>query len=48
MAHTREKMKGRSSKVSGFVMFIYAYFQSEEYAELSPRAVNKHGSNCWR
>lgn len=39
MALTLEKSKGRSSKVIGFSMLIHAYFQSAEYAELSPRAV---------
>lgn len=38
MARSYEKSKGRSSKVSGFSMLIHAYFQSAEYAELSPRA----------
>lgn len=32
-------MKGRSSKTRGFSMLIHAYFQSNEYAELSARAV---------
>lgn len=39
MARTREQMKGRSSKTRGFSMFVHAYFQSQEYAELSSRAV---------
>src|ERR1039458_1440666 len=32
-------MRGRTSKVISFSMFIHAYFQSWEYAELSARAV---------
>lgn len=39
MARTRENMRGRTSKTAGFSMLIHAYFQSSEYAELSPRAV---------
>ena len=36
---TQENMRGRTTKVVGFSMLIHAYFQSREYAELSPRAV---------
>lgn len=39
MAHTLEKMKGRSSKGRGFSMLIHDYFQSCQYAVLSSRAV---------
>ena len=40
MAHTQESMKGRRTKnVPSFSMLIHAYFQSKEYAMLSPRAV---------
>lgn len=38
MARTLQNMKGRRESGT-FSMLIHAYFQSEEYAELSPRAV---------
>ena len=39
MARKLSVMKGRSEKILGFSMLIHNYFQSEEYAQLSPRAV---------
>src|SRR5262245_53689309 len=38
MARTRRQIKGRRNHGT-FTMLLHAYFQSPEYAELSPRAV---------
>jgi hypothetical protein len=37
-SRTRERMKGRRN-VRGFSMLVHEYFQSEQYAKLTPRAV---------
>lgn len=39
MSRTRERMKGRRNFAGGFSMLVHDYFQSEQYAKLSPRAV---------
>src|SRR5688500_6980342 len=38
-SRTRERMKGRRNNVRSFSMLVHDYFQSEQYAKLTPRAV---------